>query len=142
MLQLLHRYYKDQFKISKIPGSINLAKAQQTKADAFHNLEIKRDLAKALLEDQGRLTSSIRVPQTNLTKLETTVTEYKTAVSAVIAASEEEEDKTTYKEKLTAQMQQLDPILNQLYDAVDAFNPPITPPAQTDKTTRILACIK
>ena len=70
------------------------------------------------------------------------MTEYETAVSAVIAASEEEEDKMTYKEKLTAQMGQLDPILNQLYDAVEAFNPPTETPAQTDKTTQILACIK
>ena len=56
------------------------------------------------------------------------MTEYKTAVSAVIAASEEEEDKMTYKEKLTAQMQQLDPILNQLYNTVNKFNPPTFPP--------------
>ena len=103
-----HRYYivtdkyKDLFKLSKMPGGNNLAKALQVEADAFHNLEIKRDLAKALLEDQGRLTSS--TPANYLTKLETAVTEYKTAVSAVIAASEEAEDKTTYKEKLTAQI--------------------------------------
>ena len=73
---------------------------------------MKRDLAKALLDDQQRLTSSVRVPQTNLTKLEVAVTEYKTAVSTVIVASEDADNKMVYKKKLTAQMQQLDPILN------------------------------
>ena len=53
-----------------MPGGNNLQKALQAEADAFHNLEMKQDLAKALLNDQQRLTSSVRVPQTNLTKLE------------------------------------------------------------------------
>ena len=127
-----------------MPGGNNLAKALQAKADTFHNLEIKQDLAKALLEDKGRLTSSVRVPQTNLSKLETAVTEYETAISAVIAASEEEDIKKSYQEKLTTQLSQLDPVLNQLHDAVDAFNTPTEEetPAQTDKTNRIISCIK
>ena len=70
------------------------------------------------------------------------MTEYETAVLAVIAASEEEEIKKSYKEKLTAQLLQLDPILNQLHDAVDAFNPSTETLAQTDKTTWIIACNK
>ena len=127
-----------------MPGGNSLAKAQQAEADTFHNLEIKQDLATSLPEDQGRLISSVRTPQSYLSKLETAVTEYKTAVSAVLAASEEEEIKKSFKEKLTAQLSQLDPVLNQLHDTVDAFNTPTEEetPAQTDKTNRIISCIK
>ena len=117
-----------------MPGTNTLTKAQQAKADTFHNLGIKQDLATALLLDQGRLISNVRTPQSYLSKLETAVTEYETAVSAVIAASEDAEDKKTYKDKLTAQMQLLDPILNELYNAVDAFKPPTLPLAQANKT--------
>ena len=126
-----------------MPGNNSLTKAQQAKAHTFHNLEIKQDLATALLEDQGRLISSVRTPQSYLTKLETAVAEYETAVSAVIAASEEKDIKKSYKEKLTAQLSQLDPVLNQLHDAVDSFNTSTEEtPAQTDKTNRIISCIK
>ena len=130
------------YKISKRPGGNNLAKALQAEAVAFHNLETQQDLAKALLGDPSRLTSNIRVPQNNLTKLKAAIAEYEAAIIAVVAASEEPDNKTVYKDKITAQMQQLDPILNELYDAVDAFKPPEVPQAQANKAARLLACIK
>ena len=71
-------------------GGNALAKAQQAETDTLHNLGIKRDLATSLLEEQDRLISSVRTPQSYLDKLETAVMEYETAVSAVIEASEEE----------------------------------------------------
>ena len=73
-----------------MPGTTALAKAQQAKTEAFNNLWLKRYMATTLLQDQGRMISNIRTPQSYLSKLETAVTEYKKAVSAVIAASEEE----------------------------------------------------
>ena len=105
-----------------MPSTTTLAKAQQAEADAFNNLGLKQDLATALLRDQGRLISNIRTPQSSLSKLETAVSEYESAISAVIAVTEEHNIKTSYKEKLTVQLAQLDPVLDQLHDAVDAFN--------------------
>ena len=80
-------------------GGNRLAKALQTEADTFLNLETQRDLAKALLEDSGRLTSSIRVPQNNLTKLEASIAEYEADVTAVVAASEQPDKKLSIKIK-------------------------------------------
>ena len=127
-----------------MPGGNSLAKAQQAKADTFHNLGIKRDLATALLLDQGRLISNVRTPQSYLSKLETAVNEYETAVSAVIAVTEEEDIKKSYKEKLTVQLAYLDPILDKLHYAVEAFNTSTGEEisAQTDKTNWIISCIK
>ena len=47
-----------------------------------------------------------------------------------------------YKDKITAQMQQLDPILNELYEGMDAFKPPEVPQVQANKAARLLGCIK
>ena len=75
-----HRYYigtdnyEELYKLSNMPGGNNLQKALQAEADAFHNLEMKQNLAKALLDDQVRLTMSVSVPQSKLTKLKTAVT--------------------------------------------------------------------
>ena len=127
-----------------MPGTTILAKAQQAEAEAFNNLGLKRDLATALLQDKGRLISNVRTPQSYLSKLETAVNEYETAVSAVIAVTEEEDIKKSYKEKLTIQLAHLDPILDKLHDAVEAFNTSTEEeiPAQTDKTNQIISCIK
>ena len=84
-----------------MPGTTSFATAQQAEAEAFNNLGLKRDMATTLLQDQGRMISSIRTPQSYLLKLETAVNEYETAVSAVIAVTEEEDIKKSYREKLT-----------------------------------------
>ena len=133
---------QDIYKIAKIPGGQRLAKALQKEANAFLHLETQRDLANTLLEDLGRLKSNIRVPQNNLSKLEAAVIEYEAAITAVVAASEEPDNKVAYKEKITAQIRQLNPILNKLFDAVNAFKPPEAPQAQANKAARLLACIR
>ena len=58
-----------------MPGTTALAKAQQAKTEALNNLGLKQDQATNLLQDQGRMTSSIRTPQSYLSKLETAVNE-------------------------------------------------------------------
>ena len=127
-----------------MPGTTSLAKTQQAKAKAFNNLGLKRDLAMALLRDQCRLISNVRTPKSYLSKLETAVKEYKTAVSAVLAVTEEDDIKKSYKEKLTVLLAQLDPFLDKLHDTVEAFNSSTKEeiPAQTDKTNRIISCLK
>ena len=87
-----------------MPSSQRLIKALQKEDDAFLNLETQRDLAQALLEDPERLNSNIRVPQSNLSKLEATVKEYEAAITAVIAPSEQPDNRTVFKNKITAQM--------------------------------------
>ena len=83
-----------------MPGTNTLTKAQQAEADTFHNLGIKRDLATALLLDQGRLISNIRTPQSYLSKLETAVNKYETAFSTVIAVTEEKDIKIPTRRNL------------------------------------------
>ena len=70
--------------------------------------------------------------------------EYEQAVSALLSAFDDDvEQKTTYMDKLTAQMQLVVPILNDLHNAVDSFkSAPLPPPEAADKTARILAVIK
>ena len=82
-----------------MPGK-DLAKAQQAENEALNNLGLKRDQATTLLQDPSRMIS-VRTPQSYLSKLETAINEYETAVSAVIAVTEEQDIKTSYKEKLT-----------------------------------------
>ena len=127
-----------------MPGTTTLAKAQQAQADTFNNLGLKQYLATALLRDQGRLISNVRTPQSYLSKIETAINKYQTAISAVIEVTEEEDIKKSYREKLTLQLAQLDPVLDKLHDAVDAFNTHTEEetPVQMDKTNRIISCIK
>ena len=61
---------------------------------------------------------------------------YKTTIKAVIAVSEEEDDKKAYTDKLTLQLAELDPIQDKLYEAVDKFDTDAEDetPILTDKT--------
>ena len=52
-------------------------------------------------------------------KLQTASKEYEAAIKAVLAVSEDKEQKKSYTDKLTKQLADLDPILDKLYQAVN-----------------------
>ena len=75
------------------------------------------------------------------------MTHYEAALVAVITASDEKDDTVVcnehwYKDKIASQMKELDPILNKLFEVVNAFKPPESLPAQANKGNRLLSCIK
>ena len=78
-------------------GKEKLAKAVKREEEAFLKLQTQRGLTEDLLKDPDRLRSHVRVPQNGLSKLEAAVSEYKTAVVAVVTASEEQDDTVVYK---------------------------------------------
>ena len=96
-----------------MPRGSKLEKALQLEAETLTNLELRQNQASAVLEDESRLTSSVRVTQGYLTKLEAAVTVYEQAISTLLTTFEADvENKTIYMNKLTDQMKLVDPILN------------------------------
>ena len=75
--------------------SKDLKKAQKAKVDAFNNLGLKRDQATKVLGDQNRM-SSERIRRGYLSKLQTASKEYEAAIQAVLAVSEDKEQKKSY----------------------------------------------
>ena len=121
-----------------------MEKAVQAEAETFTNLELRRDQAKAVLGDEPRLKSNVRVTQGYLTKLKAAVFDYEQAVTILLTSLETDADqKAVYTNKLNEQMKLVDPILNKLHNAVDSFKPATLPsPEAANKSARILACIK
>ena len=105
-----------------------MEKAVQAEAELFTNLELKRNQAEAVLADETRLRSNVRVTRGYLTKLESAVSEYEQAVTVLLTSLETDVDqKAVYTNKLNEQLTLVDPILNQLYDAVDSLEPAENP---------------
>ena len=127
-----------------MPGPSKMEKALQSEVETLSNLELRRDQASAVLGDEARITSSVRVAQRYLTKLDTAVTDYQQAVLVLLTAFDDDmEQKTIYMDKLMAQMQLVDLILNDQHNAVNNFKlAPLPPPEAANKTARILAVIK
>ena len=119
-----------------MPGSTKMEKAVQAEAELFTNLELKRNQAEAVLADETRLRSNIRVTRGYLTKLESAVSDYEQAVTILLTSLETDVDqKAVYTNKLNKQMKLVDPILNELQNAVDFFK-------AVNKAARVFACIK
>ena len=75
-----------------------------------------------LLADKERLRSHVRVPSGYLTKLNSAASEYEQAVTVFLATLESDSDqRAVYTTKLSDQSALLDPLTNQLHDAVDSF---------------------
>ena len=68
-------------------GKEKLAKAVKEEEEAFCKLLAQRGLAEELLKDPDRLRSHVRVPKQGFTKLQDAVTDYESALVAVITAS-------------------------------------------------------
>ena len=84
---------------------------------------------------------SERIPWTYLLKLQTAVNEYEATIKAVIAVSEDEDQKKSYTDKLTKQLADLDPILEKLHQAVNKVDSDAEeePPVQTDNNKRVFS---
>ena len=105
-----------------MPGSTKIEKAVQTEVEMFANLVLKRNIAVTLLADEERLRSHVRVPSGYLTKLNSAVSEYEQAVTVVLATWESDSDqRAAYTTKLNEQLALMDPVVNQLHDAIDNF---------------------
>ena len=89
----------------------------------FLNLELKRSQAEAVLLDEPRLRSNVRVTSGYLKKFYSAATYYEQAVTDLITSEEMDVNlKTVYTKKLSEQLKLTDPILSQLQTAVDFFN--------------------
>ena len=78
----------------------DLKKDKKAELDACNNLGLNRDQATKVLEDPNRMNSE-RIPQGYLSKLQTASKEYEASIRAVLAVSEDEEQKKSYTNKLT-----------------------------------------
>ena len=100
-----------------------MEKAVQAEAELFTNLELKRNQAEAVLGDETRLRSNVRVTRGYLNKLDSTATNYKQAVTDLLTSEEMDVNlKPVYTNKLTEQLKLTDLILSQLQNAVDFFD--------------------
>ena len=100
-----------------------MEKMVQTEAEMFLNLELKRSQAEAVLLDESRLWSNIRVSSGYLKKLDSATNNYEKAVTDLLTAEEMDINlKTVFTNKLKEQQKLTDPILGQLQTAVDFFN--------------------
>ena len=90
---------------------------------------MQREQVQAVLQDEARITSNIRVTKGYLTKLVDAVTEYKQAVAALLTALEDDVDpKQTFTEMLTSQMELVEPLLNNLHNVLNSFKAAVIPP--------------
>ena len=90
-----------------------MEKAVQAEAELFTNLELKRNQAVAVLADETRLRSNVRVTRGYLTKLESAVSEYEQAVTVVLVTLESDSDqRAVYTTKLSEQLALMDPVVN------------------------------
>ena len=113
-----------------------MEKAVQAEAELFTNLELKRNQAEAVLVDETRLRSNVRVTNGYLIKLESAVTNYEQAVTDFLTSDEIDVNlKMVYTNKLNEQLKLTDSILSELQNAVDFFN-------AINKAARVFACIK
>ena len=114
-----------------MPATSHLEKAQRYEVKTLTNLELRREQVRAVLQDEARITSNVKVAKGYLGKLEDAVTEYKQAVAALLTALEDEVDQ-----------KQVDPLLNDLHNVLNSFKAaPIPPLAAADTTSRNLAAI-
>ena len=92
-----------------------MEKMVQAEAEMFTNLELKRNQAEAVLADESRLRSNIRVTTGYLNKLDSAATNYKQAVTDLLTAEEMDINlKMVYTNKLNEQLKLTDPILSLL----------------------------
>ena len=102
-----------------MPGSTKIEKAVQAEAELFTNLELKRNQALAILADETRLRSNVRMARGYLTKLESAISEYEQAVTVLLTSLETDIDqKAVYTNKQKEQLTLVDHILNQLVDVL------------------------
>ena len=100
-----------------------MEKAVQAEAELFMNLELKRNQAEAVLADEERLRSNVRVSRGYLNKLDSAATNYKQAVTDLLTSKEMDVNlKMVYTNKLNEQQKLTDPILSELQNAVNFFN--------------------
>ena len=97
-----------------------------------------------LLADKERLRSHVRVPSGYLTKLNSAVSKYEQAVTVVLTTLESDPDqRASYTTKLSEQLALVDPVVNQLHDAVDSFKRAEDLPLEAaNKTARGILSIK
>ena len=69
-----------------------MEKAVQAEAELFTNLELKRNQAEAVLADETRLRSNVRVTRGYLTKLESAFSDYEQAVTVLLTSLETDMD--------------------------------------------------
>ena len=113
-----------------------MEKLIQAEAELFTNLVLKRNQAEAVLADESRLRSNVRVSCGYLNKLDSAATNYEQAVTDLITSKEMDINlKTVYTNKLNEQLKLTDPILSQLQTAVNFFN-------TFNKAARVFACMQ
>ena len=92
------------------------------------------------------LKSHVRVPSTYLTKLDSAASEYEQAVAVILASLEPDSDqRVVYTTKSSDQSALLDPLTNQLHDAIDNFKRAEDLPLEVvtaRRITRIFSSIK
>ena len=106
-----------------------MEKMVQTEAEMFLNLELKRSQAEAILLDEPRLQSNLRVPSGYFKKLDSATTNYEQAITDLITSEEMDVNlKTVYTNKINEQLKLTDPILSELQNAVTSSTPSIKLP--------------
>ena len=100
-----------------------MEKVVKTEAEMLLRLELQRDQAEAILLDEQRLRTSVRVSSGYLKKLEAATINYEQAVIKLISSEEMDiNSRMTYIKKLKEQQKLTDPIIGQLQGAIDFFN--------------------
>ena len=72
-----------------MPATSHLEKAQPYEAETLTNLKLWREQVYAVLQDEARITSNVRVTKGYFGKLEDAVMEYEQAVAVLLTALED-----------------------------------------------------
>ena len=97
--------------------------------EAFGRLTAQRMFAEQLLKEPDQLLSQEQVSREGFEKLHDTAKKYEAAIEAIMIAGQEDANNLVYKEqwykaRISEQMTAVDLLLNQLYEAINAFNVP------------------
>ena len=93
-----------------------LEKAEKNEADSLANVELRSSQVQAGLQEGQRALLNERVVKGLLHKLEEAVALYESSVTGIFAAAGEDTDKKkVFSDKLSDQMNKVNPLLDELY---------------------------
>ena len=108
----------------------------KVEAEMLLRLELQRNQAEAILLDEQRLRTNVRVSSGYLKKLEAAATNYEQAITKLITSEEMNINlRTVYINKLKEQQKLTDPIIGQLQTAINFFN-------TFNRAARVFACMQ
>lgn len=106
-------------------------KAEKYETESLANLEVRLNLVQTALEPEHRALLNVRVVNGHLQKLEQAVNQYEESIAGIFAVAAEDTDKKkAYSEKLSGQLELVNPLLDGLWNVQMTLKTPEVPPQE------------